>query len=172
MLPSDFQDLLNHMEWADALVWGAVLATPGARSDSNIRERLYHAHTVQWAYLQIWRGEPLDIPADSSFEDLDAIRAWVRDYYRRAAGYFRALEAEGLGHKVEFPWAQQLVERWGSARPATLAQTILQVTSHTTYHRGQINTRLRELGGEPPLTDFIAWIWEGKPSPAWEETNV
>jgi hypothetical protein len=24
------------------------------------------------------------------------------------------------------------------------------------HHRGQINTRLRELGNEPPLVDFIA----------------
>ncbi len=172
MLPSEFQDLLSHMEWADALVWGSVLATPEARTDSNIRERLYHAHTVQWAYLQIWRGEPLDIRAESSFEDLEAIRVWVRDYYRRAADHFRLVDAEALGHDVEFPWSQQLVERWGRAQPATLAQTILQVTSHTTYHRGQINTRLRELGGEPPLTDFIAWIWRGRPEPAWEETNV
>jgi hypothetical protein len=26
-----------------------------------------------------------------------------------------------------------------------------------------VNARLRELGAEPPLTDFIAWIWFGKP---------
>jgi hypothetical protein len=28
----------------------------------------------------------------------------------------------------------------------------------------QVNTRIRELGGTPPLVDFIAWIWAGKPA--------
>ncbi len=172
MLTSDLHDLVSHMEWADALVWGSVLATPEARSDPNIRQRLYHAHVVQWAYLQVWRGEPIELRAESSFQDLAAIRAWVRDFYRRAADDLREVDAEALGREVDLPWTGQVVARLGSAHPATLAQTILQVTSHTTYHRGQINTRLRELGGEPPLTDFIAWIWRGKPAPAWEETKV
>jgi uncharacterized damage-inducible protein DinB len=157
------------MEWADSLVWESVLELPEAQSDTSIRERLCHTHVVQWAYLQIWAGEPLDMRDASSFEGLPAIRAWVRDYYRRAAEYFDAVDANALEQQVQFPWAQQLVERWGTAHPATLAETILQITSHTTYHRGQINTRLRELGGEPPLTDFIAWIWMGKPAPTWEE---
>ena len=35
------------------------------------------------------------------------------------------------------------------------------------YHRGQNATRLRELGGEPPLTDFVAWLWKGRPDGKW-----
>jgi uncharacterized damage-inducible protein DinB len=168
MLPSDYQDLVNHMEWADSVVWESVLALFEAQSDTGMRERLYHIHVVQWAYLQVWAGEPLDVRDGSSFEDLRAIYEWVRDYYHRATEYLDAVDAEALQRQVQFPWADQLVERWGSAQPATLAETILQITAHTTYHRGQINTRLRELGGEPPLTDFIAWIWMGRPLPAWE----
>jgi uncharacterized damage-inducible protein DinB len=38
---------------------------------------------------------------------------------------------------------------------------------HSTYHRGQVNARLRELGIEPPLTDYIAWIWFGRPEAEW-----
>jgi len=36
---------------------------------------------------------------------------------------------------------------------------------HTTCHRGQVATRLRERGAEPPLTEFIAWIWMRRPAP-------
>ena len=46
-------------------------------------------------------------------------------------------------------------------------ETMLQVVSHGTHHRGQISTRLRELGVEPPLVDFIAWCWFGKPEADW-----
>jgi uncharacterized damage-inducible protein DinB len=44
---------------------------------------------------------------------------------------------------------------------------MLQVASHSTYHRGQINTRFRELGGEPAIVDLIAWVWLGKPKASW-----
>lgn len=155
------------MEWADAQIWRAALALPEAMSDADLRGRLYHAHVVQWAYLQIWRGEPLDYREESSFADLAAIEAWVRDYYRALAEYLDAVDVEAWEREIEFPWAEQLVERFGSARTATFAETVDQVVSHTTYHRGQINTRLRELDGEPPLTDFIAWIWMGRPAAEW-----
>jgi uncharacterized damage-inducible protein DinB len=168
MLPEELRGLVRHMEWADAVVWRSVLALPQAHSDTGMRECLHHVHVVQWAYLHIWRDEPIDMPDVSSFEDLRAIRAWARECYSQALEYLDSLEAEMLERQVRFPWAEQLVERFGSAKSATLAETILQITSHTTYHRGQINTRLRELGGEPPLADFIAWIWMGKPNAKWE----
>lgn len=41
-----------------------------------------------------------------------------------------------------------------------------------TYHRGQVNTWLRELGLEPPLVDFIAWVWFGKPAPDWSHPSI
>jgi uncharacterized damage-inducible protein DinB len=53
----------------------------------------------------------------------------------------------------------------------TLAETMLQVASHSTYHRGQVNARLRELAGEPPLVDYIAWIWFGRPAPEWNAVS-
>jgi hypothetical protein len=31
----------------------------------------------------------------------------------------------------------------------------------------RLHIRLRELGTTPPLVDFIAWAWAGKPSPDW-----
>jgi uncharacterized damage-inducible protein DinB len=169
MLVDHLGDLVGHMEWADALVWKSALALPAVASDVGVRDRLYHMHSVQWAYLQIWRGDPLDIPDLSDFEDLRAVCAWAQEYYRSAPQYLEALDSDALGRRIDFPWAEQLVERWGKVHPATLAQTIQQVASHSTYHRGQVNTRLRELGGEPPLTDFIAWIWAGRPEPVWED---
>ncbi len=41
-----------------------------------------------------------------------------------------------------------------------------------TGDRGQNATRLRELGGEPPLTDYIAWLWKGRPAPDWERASA
>jgi uncharacterized damage-inducible protein DinB len=41
---------------------------------------------------------------------------------------------------------------------------------HTQHHRGQVCTRLREVGGEPPTVDFIVWLWENRPDPTWTAT--
>jgi uncharacterized damage-inducible protein DinB len=145
-----------------------VLALPRARSDKRLRDCLVHLHGVQWAYLQIWRDQSPDLPEASSFDDLNAIAVWGREYYRRLARQGDWLDDAALQRPIHFPWAERLVERFGSPAPATLAETILQIASHTTYHRGQVNMRLRELEAEPPPTDFIAWIWMGKPDGDWE----
>jgi uncharacterized damage-inducible protein DinB len=70
---------------------------------------------------------------------------------------------------IQIPWSVFMERRIGKkVVPATLEETMLQVASHSTYHRAQINIRLREIGGEPPMTDFIAWVWLGKPKVDWD----
>jgi uncharacterized damage-inducible protein DinB len=73
---------------------------------------------------------------------------------------------------LDFPWSAQVLKRLGSAGPATVGESILQLVLHTTYHRGQVSGRLREAGGEPPLTDFIAWIWMQRPRPDWGDLEA
>jgi uncharacterized damage-inducible protein DinB len=43
---------------------------------------------------------------------------------------------------------------------------------HSAYHRGQVASQLRELGGEPPLTDFVAWIWLDRPPADWGDDEA
>jgi uncharacterized damage-inducible protein DinB len=43
---------------------------------------------------------------------------------------------------------------------------------HSAHHRGQALRRLRELGVEPPLCDFIVWIWTGRPDADWGEEEA
>jgi uncharacterized damage-inducible protein DinB len=54
----------------------------------------------------------------------------------------------------------------GATTP-TICDTVLQVVTHSTYHRGQVNARLRELGCDPPLTEYFVWVWRGKPAADW-----
>jgi uncharacterized damage-inducible protein DinB len=41
-----------------------------------------------------------------------------------------------------------------------LWQQMVHVVNHSTYHRGQITTMLRQLGAEPVSTDFLAYYDE------------
>lgn len=163
MLASEHVQLVAQMRWADALVWRSVLRTPEAHASDEMHRRLHHIHLVQHLYLQIWRGEPLRITEHSDFADLRAIHGWAEPFYARAESFVRSLSPDGFQEPVSFPWAEELTETMGVVHPATVGQSLLQVTSHSTYHRGQVCAHLRQLGGEPPLTDFIAWVWQGRP---------
>jgi uncharacterized damage-inducible protein DinB len=173
MQTSEHRTLLRQMEWADALIWNAVLNLEPANQDQRLLDRLYHLHSVQWAYLKVWQEQPLTYRELASFKDLAAMAPWARSYHRELSSFAETLEGAALRRNMEFPWADQVVKQFGSAAPApapapaTLGESIPHVVLHSTYHRGQIATRVRELGGEPPLTDLIAWAWKARPEPCW-----
>ena len=158
-------ELVRHMEWADAAVWRAALAHPPAAHDARLRDLLLHLHAVQRAFLHVWMARPVALPEADAFADIGEVHAWSLPYYAELTEYLATLDDASLARPIEMPWIAGFEERTGRRfdKP-TLAETIFQVTSHSTYHRGQVNMRLREIGGEPPLVDFIAWIWFGKPA--------
>lgn len=158
------RDLFRHMEWADAEVWKAVLACEAARGDDTLRGLLLHLHVVQRAFLNVWTGQPLTFPEPSAFPDITQLKAWAAPFHAEAAAFLDGLDASTLMQPLTMPWVAEFEKRVNRtfATP-TLAETMFQVTSHSTYHRGQVNARLRAVGGEPPLVDYIAWIWFGRP---------
>ncbi|MCI0491051.1 MAG: DinB family protein [Blastocatellia bacterium] len=160
-------DLYRHMEWADASVWTSVLASENGSADGKLREYLYHLHMVQRAFLRLWRDELRDTPYPT-FEDAESLMDWARAYYGEVFAHLETLGDEKLSEPMPLPWASMIEEQLGRPpEPTTIGETALQVVLHSLYHRGQINARLREAGGEPPLVDYIAWVWSGRPAADW-----
>ena len=160
-------NFLEHMEWADARMWKSVRGVPAAQNDARLIALLHHLHLVQWIYLALWRREMPALTEPKAYLDAAAVMAWARPYYAKAAALIDSFDDDALGRIVEFPWADQIAQQFGSAGPATMRETIGQIVLHTTYHRAQVATRVRELGGDPALTDYIAWIWMKRPRPEW-----
>jgi uncharacterized damage-inducible protein DinB len=163
----EFRDLLTHMEWADAETWRAVRDVPAAQTDERLRWLFHHSHLVQSIYLQAWRADPFQLTELTSYPDLESIHAWSRPYYPRVAEFAETIDESRFAQPVDFPWSQMIVEKFGKALPATLGESAFQVFLHTAYHRGQISTRIREIGAEPPLIDYLYWVWAGRPAPSW-----
>jgi uncharacterized damage-inducible protein DinB len=163
------RQLIRHMEWADAEVWRAVLAHETARRDGRLRELLTHLHLVQRLFLVVWQKQPLDLSRrQPEFATAADLRAWAQTYYADANRFLEAIDESALQTDVSMPWVKSYEAQLGRTfSTPTLGETIFQVTSHSTYHRGQVNARLREVGGAPPLVDYIAWIWFGRPAPDW-----
>ena len=160
-------DLYRHMQWADAAVWTAVLVSDNGKTDAKLRDYLYHLHLVQRAFLLLWRDEWSGTPPPT-FEDAQPLIKWGRDYYDEIFAHLATLDDEKISGPVPMPWAKMVEQQLGRApEVATISETVLQVALHSLYHRGQVNARLREIGGAPPLVDYIAWIWLGRPAPDW-----
>ncbi len=163
-------DLLRHMHWADATVWRALLNTPLAAEDERLRKLCYHIHMVQRAFLRLWNDLEMKLPKIEEFPDLASIGAWASSYHPVLEEYLLKLTEEKLDGIVSVPWSRYMEQRSGrKVEDATLGETMLQVAMHSSYHRGQVNARLRELGGEPPIVDYIAWVWLGRPDAVWPD---
>ena len=164
---ADLNDLYRHMEWADANVWRAVLVSEDACTDQKLRELFHHLHLVQRAFLRAWRGEPPNSPYPT-FDEVNSLVLWGRSYYPELSAHFAALTDKEISQPMKLPWGD-IVERELGRKPerVSIAETMLQVALHSQYHRGQINARLRAVGGEPPRVDYIVWVWLGRPTADW-----
>src|SRR4029079_18425257 len=87
--------LFRHMEWADALVWSAVLRCGDAGNDSIVIERLRHTHTVQHAFLRAWKEQEHISNAGGSLT-LNELMPWARDFHNSARDYLASMSEETL----------------------------------------------------------------------------
>lgn len=161
------RELIAYTAWADAAVWAAVLGNATAAADERVRGYLAHAGQVQRLFLALWRGEPRPTPDEVA--ETAALLAGSRRALEEAAAHLGGLDASELARETTLPIAGRVAG--GEPAASTLADTVFQVVNHSTYHRGQVTARLRELGGEPPLVDYIAWVWRGRPEAAWPEAG-
>lgn len=160
-------DQFRHMAWADALVLSTISGNPVAAADDCILAKLRHLHAVQKIFLDVWLARSLD-PRVADDLDLRALCAFARGVHQESGCFLDALTPAELERVVNLPWSKTATAKLGFEVAAhTLAETLVQVPQHSAYHRGQVSARLRELGVDPPMTDFIAWVWRHKPDAAW-----
>lgn len=160
-MDSYLQELYAHQEWADAEHWRAFEVHPPALEDKAIRERLVHIHLVQHAFL--WITGPRSARfAPKKLEDFPAmadLKKYARDGNAELAALLKDLAPEWLEEVIDVPWFPSL--------KISRRQALTQAAMHSHYHRGQNATRLRELGGTPPMIDFIVWLKDGQPPARW-----
>jgi uncharacterized damage-inducible protein DinB len=155
-------ELYGHQEWADAEHWRAFEAYPAALEDKAIRERLHHIHLVQHGFL--WVASPqraeFAFKKIEDFPSMADLKAYARQGLDELGELLKKTDQGRMEEIIEVPWFKP---------PARISvrQALTQAAMHSHYHRGQNATRFRELGGVPPMTDFIVWLKDGKPQAQW-----
>jgi uncharacterized damage-inducible protein DinB len=162
------RDLFAHMQWADATVWRAIAAHPPALEDEKLMAYVRHFHVVQRAFLLMWTGGKIDPQELYAPVPPAAMVANARAWYESATAYLKAFDEARTAETLFMPWLAHYEEQLGRAlQSPTYGESFIQLPMHTAYHRGQVNARLRELGGEPPNVDYVAWVWFSRPAAEW-----
>jgi uncharacterized damage-inducible protein DinB len=77
------------------------------------------------------------------------LTASFEDFWPQLEYYLASLQEPQID--VEFAW----VNSKGEAHRAPLRHVLLHVVNHSTYHRGQVVSQLRQLGHQSPPTDLV-----------------
>ena len=154
--------LTEYTRWADARMSDAVsklspeLWTKDLGSSlKSARDTVVHLASAQWIWLSRWKGETpkgmwnaADFPTPAS----------IREKSEALAKDLAAFVVEQTEESVAKPLTYKNLK--GDTLSYPLGQLMLHLVNHSTYHRGQVTTLLRQLGATPISTDFVLYCGE------------
>lgn len=164
---ADLLDLIAYNRWATGRILDAAgrltdeqLGRPLGGSFPSVRETLAHVVAAEWVWLSRWGGDPLGKAPDvSGCTDVRALRERWQVLCEAQSAYLAGLTEAALERSVS------IITRTGITAELPLYETLRHVVNHSTYHRGQVATLLRQLGAEPVATDLFLY-YAGRPTPS------
>jgi uncharacterized damage-inducible protein DinB len=160
---AEIRTLFEFNRWANDKLLEAVsgltheeLTRDMSTSYQSILGTLLHIFWAEWLWLERCLGRSPgqhDLPV-SDLNDAAAVGTRWRALEEEQRRFVGALTPELLARRIAY--RNFAGETW----EYTLAHTMQHVVNHSTYHRGQVVTLLRQLGRKPPMTDFLYYFDE------------
>lgn len=155
----EIRGLYSFNRWANARMRGAAAAlneddfTRDLKSSfPSVRDTLLHIMSSEWVWLSRWLGtSPTSMPPEWNDYTRAQIEAeWVALEAAHAAfvGNLSDPDLDRTIHYLNFR---------GEAYAQPLWQLLRHMVNHSTYHRGQVTTMLRQLGHDAAATDLVAF---------------
>ena len=121
----------------------------------SIRDTLIHTVGAEWVWRTRWRGNsPAAIPNTTSTLTHTGIVRWWEEINVERAEFLRSLGPDGLDVLVAYR------NFAGIDLAFPLWQMLRHVVNHSSYHRGQVTTMLKQLGHRAISTDMILMYQE------------
>ncbi len=164
MTTPEAMELFEYGSWANGRTFAAAevltreqLEAPVASSFPSVLASLAHIVGAEWIWLRRWQGEsPVTAPAWAGGSALAGLRAELATLESQRAAFLAPLADADLARAVTYRGLD------GAAFSHPLGQLVRHVVNHSTYHRGQVATQLRQLGRTPPNTDYTRFLREGR----------
>ena len=156
------RELYGYNRWANAKTLAAVshldaaqFQRPLENSFSSVHDTLVHILGAEWIWLERWNGRsPRGLLSGAELPDLDAIRTRWKQVEEDQRRFLQQLSQPELEKPISY------VNSKGETWTYPLWQQMAHVANHSTYHRGQVTTLLRQLGAKAPMTDFLFYYDE------------
>lgn len=156
MSPEEIQQLFDYNSWANRRLLDAAekltseqFTKPLHSSFTSVRDTLAHIYGAEFIWLERFQGGAPPMPPADRFPDLKTLRAaWV-ELDERLLEFARKLTQSGLNAELNYKTFTMGVVR------DPLCHAMQHLVNHSTYHRGQVTTLLRQLGVEAVSTDLI-----------------
>jgi uncharacterized damage-inducible protein DinB len=160
MTTGDVRELFGYGAWANALIFEAAsalsaeqLGHPVASSVPSVGGTLAHIVGAEWVWLRRWLGEsPSGFPDWVARPDLTELRARLSSVEQERGTFVAGLSDADLDRVISYRTLA------GQAHSDPLCGLMRHVVNHSTYHRGQVATQLRQHGLKPPSTDLIVFL--------------
>jgi len=156
MNKQDVLVLFEYNRWATGRTLDAVekldpdaFAKDLRNSFPSIRDTLVHILNAEWAWLMRWKGSvPSAWASPADFPTVARVRTRLGEIDCEREGFLAAHSDEQIASPFSYKDMQ------GNSQRVPMIVTMQHVVNHSTYHRGQITTMLRQLGAAPVSTDM------------------
>jgi uncharacterized damage-inducible protein DinB len=153
------QGLYRYNSWANSRAFEAVSQlSPEAfvkdlgSSHPSVRDTLLHIVSAEWIWLQRWKGvSPRTVFQATAFPILGAVRERWSAVEAEQRAFLSRITNERLLTVVRY------VNLTGQSWEYPLWRQMCHVVNHSSYHRGQLTTMLRQLGARPLPTDLLVF---------------
>jgi uncharacterized damage-inducible protein DinB len=161
--PEEISKLFEYNDWANARTFSSV--EPLSQEELNrqlggsfpsVRETLVHIYAAEWIWLERWNGtSPKGLPSADELTALETLKErWARVEKERQV-FARRLSEPRLGEVISYSNLK------GDPKNNRLGDLLVHVVNHSSYHRGQVATMLRQLGKKPISTDYVVFLDSG-----------
>jgi len=162
MTVEEARALFAYDDWANGRLVEAVERLTAEQSGKTIassfpslRETVAHIVMAEWFWLHRWLGEnPTKAPAWESGSSLTEVQKALAGVQSDRGALLDRLSDEALAEPAPYR------DKGGGEHHQRLGDQMRHVVNHSTYHRGQAATQLRQLGETPPGTDLILYLRE------------
>jgi uncharacterized damage-inducible protein DinB len=121
----------------------------------SIRDTLTHIVWAEWIWLQRWNGvSPTMVFSPDDFPSTAILRERFQAVAAERFALLERLTAEQLRQVVEYTNLKGEIWRY------PLWEQLYHVVNHSTYHRGQIASMLRQVGAVAEAVDFLDYCDE------------